>query len=339
MIEVKDLSRHFGPIRAVDEVSFQIMPGEIVGFLGPNGAGKTTTLRMIVGFLQPTAGQITINNKDINEDPLGTSRLIGYLPEQNPLYDEMIVYDYLKYVSDLRKMPPDQFSARLDFVVNKCGLQRVMAQTVGTLSKGYRQRVGLAQAIIHDPEILILDEPTSGLDPNQILEIRDLIRELGAEKTVILSSHIMQEVQALCDSIIIINQGRIVANDTKENLSLGFAGSTRLILELEAENPDLNDLYEQLPDLKQIESTFQDGITTITLESSGDYDLKREVAKFLSKSGLLVLSMYLKQHSLEEIFHGLTMRDIKEPEIAAEVEEASAENLETSEGEEDEHHA
>jgi ABC-2 type transport system ATP-binding protein len=339
MIEIKDLCRHFGPIRAVDEVSFQIMPGEIVGFLGPNGAGKTTTLRMIVGFLQPTAGQITINNKDINEDPLGTSRLIGYLPEQNPLYDEMIVFDYLKYVSDLRKMPQGMFSERLSFVVSKCGLQKVMAQTVGTLSKGYRQRVGLAQAIIHDPDILILDEPTSGLDPNQILEIRDLIRELGAEKTVILSSHIMQEVQALCDRIIIINQGRIVANDTKENLSLGFAGGTRLILELEAENPDLTDLFELYPDMRLVQSSFHDGITSITLESSGDYDLKREVAKFLSKSGLLVLSMYLKQHSLEEIFHGLTRQDVTEPEIATDAEDTSIENPEDPEGEDDEHHA
>ncbi len=307
MIEIKELSRHFGQIRAVDKISFRIMPGEIVGFLGPNGAGKTTTMRMMVGYLQPSEGLITINDKDINDDPIETSKLIGYLPEHNPLYDEMIVYDYLKYIAELRKMGESLFETRLSFVVEKCGLQSVMAQSIGTLSKGYRQRVGLAQAIIHNPQIMILDEPTSGLDPNQILEIRELIRELGAEKTVILSSHIMQEVQALCDRVIIINQGKIVADDTKENLSQSFASQARLIVELEAEDPDLSELFELYPGVTLVSSTYHEGVSTLTFESSIAYDLKREIAKYLSKSGFLVLSIYLRQHSLEEIFHGLTM--------------------------------
>ncbi|HQM03942.1 MAG TPA: ATP-binding cassette domain-containing protein, partial [Candidatus Cloacimonas sp.] len=247
MIKIDKLSRNFGEIKAVDEISFCIQDKEIVGFLGPNGAGKTTTLRMIVGYLQPGSGNIEIDGESIFTDPLKASRQIGYLPEQNPLYEEMTVVELLAYFAALRKLKRDYFRERLNFVVKKCGLKEVLNQRIGTLSKGYRQRTGLAQAILHDPKILILDEPTSGLDPNQIIEIRELIRELGKEKMVLLSSHIMQEVQALCDRVVIINKGKIIVDDTIENLPHYLNRSTMLILEVQGENIDFSDFTTKYP--------------------------------------------------------------------------------------------
>jgi len=247
MIKIDKLSRNFGDIKAVDEISFCIQDKEIVGFLGPNGAGKTTTLRMIVGYLQPASGNIEIDGESIFTDPLKACRQIGYLPEQNPLYDEMTVVELLAYFAALRKLKRDYFRERLNFVVKNCGLKEVLNQRIGTLSKGYRQRTGLAQAILHDPKILLLDEPTSGLDPNQIIEIRELIRELGKEKMVLLSSHIMQEVQALCDRVVIINKGKIIVDDTIENLPNYLNRSTMLILEVQGENIDFSDFTAKYP--------------------------------------------------------------------------------------------
>ena len=247
MIKIDKLSRNFGDIKAVDEISFCIQDKEIVGFLGPNGAGKTTTLRMIVGYLQPASGNIEIDGESIFTDPLKACRQIGYLPEQNPLYDEMTVVELLAYFAALRKLKRDYFRERLNFVVKKCGIKEVLNQRIGTLSKGYRQRTGLAQAILHDPKILLLDEPTSGLDPNQIIEIRELIRELGKEKMVLLSSHIMQEVQALCDRVVIINKGKIIVDDTIENLPNYLNRSTMLILEVQGENIDFSDFTAKYP--------------------------------------------------------------------------------------------
>ncbi|MCK9610673.1 MAG: ATP-binding cassette domain-containing protein [Candidatus Cloacimonas sp.] len=247
MIKIDKLSRNFGDIKAVDEISFCIQDKEIVGFLGPNGAGKTTTLRMIVGYLQPASGNIEIDGESIFTDPLKACRQIGYLPEQNPLYDEMTVVELLAYFAALRKLKRDYFRERLNFVEKNCGLKEVLNQRIGTLSKGYRQRTGLAQAILHDPKILLLDEPTSGLDPNQIIEIRELIRELGKEKMVLLSSHIMQEVQALCDRVVIINKGKIIVDDTIENLPNYLNRSTMLILEVQGENIDFSDFTAKYP--------------------------------------------------------------------------------------------
>jgi len=261
---------------------------------------------MMVGYLQPDSGAIEIDGKSIYANPLDTSRRIGYLPESNPLYEDMLVYDYLEFVSELRALTGADFQKRLHMVVEKCGLKTVLAQQIGTLSKGYRQRVGLAQAIIHDPELLILDEPTSGLDPNQILEIRELIRELGTEKTVILSSHIMQEVQALCDRVIIINKGKIVADDTTENLSFQFGDRSRLVVELDSPDPDFSMLLAQYDSIRLISSVVNNGTTTIEFEAANDIDLKREVAIFMSKNGMIVSGMYVKKHSLEEIFYSLT---------------------------------
>jgi ABC-2 type transport system ATP-binding protein len=309
MIEVSHLTRRFDTILAVNDIAFSIKEGEIVGFLGPNGAGKTTTLRMLVGYLQPSSGMITINEKDINADPLGIARQIGYLPEHSPLYDDMTVYDYLQFIGEIRHLSKDEFDTRLEFVINKCGLRDVIGQQIQTLSKGYRQRTGLAQAIMHDPKVLILDEPTSGLDPNQILEIRDLIRELGTEKTVILSSHIMQEVQAVCDRIIIINKGKIIADEKKEDLGKYIRHQTYLAVELEAEAPDFTPWLETHPSASLEELTRVGEHYKVLIAYPSDQDLQRDFSQYVNSQKWLILSLYKQQHSLEEIFHTLTTDD------------------------------
>ncbi len=306
MIEIKNLSRHFGALKAVDEISFNISSGTITGFLGPNGAGKTTAMRMMVGYLQPSSGSILLDGKSIFADPIATSTKIGYLPEQNPLYDEMTTQEILRYIADLRKMPAALFAQRLDYVVKNCGLHDVLAQKVGTLSKGYRQRVGLAMAILHDPEILILDEPTSGLDPNQIIEIRELIRNLGTEKTVLLSSHIMQEVQALCDRVLIINKGKIIVDDEIGKLNSYFQDYQVLHLEIEAENADFSEFLEYHPELEIISQTQESEYLKMQMRVPAELDIKYDLARFIAENGWLVVSLYTQQKSLEEIFHNLT---------------------------------
>lgn len=312
MIEVDHLTRRFDLITAVDDIAFSIREGEIVGFLGPNGAGKTTTLRMLVGYLQPSAGTIRIMEKDINSDPIGIARNIGYLPEQSPLYDDMTVYDYLKFIAEIRHLDSGTFERRLDYTIEKCGLREVIGQQIQTLSKGYRQRTGLAQAILHDPKVLILDEPTSGLDPNQILEIRELIRELGKAKTVILSSHIMQEVQAVCDRVIIINKGRIIADELKENLGKQLETETLLTLELEADEPDFSTWLAAHPGVKLTTQIQKEKHWHLEFTSSGEADLQRDLSQYIASRQWLILGMYKQQHSLEEIFHLLTT-DTAEP--------------------------
>jgi len=315
MISIKQLSRTFGTIKAVDEISFNVNDSEILGFLGPNGAGKTTTLRMLVGYLQPSSGYIELDGKDIFADPLAASRQIGYLPEQNPLYDEMTVNEALHYLAALRQLSKPFFKERRQFVVQNCGLQEVLHQKIGTLSKGYRQRVGLAQAILHDPRILILDEPTSGLDPNQIIEIRELIRSLGQEKMVILSSHIMQEVQALCDRVVIINKGRIIVDDRKDALPGYLQSSTRLQVELEGDNIDLNEFIDEHPGLEIVKSEVMDNRHRLDLSAASAGDIRADLARFASSKGWLILEMHQQTQSLEDIFHQLTGEH--EPEDSA----------------------
>ncbi|MDY0325751.1 MAG: ATP-binding cassette domain-containing protein [Candidatus Cloacimonadaceae bacterium] len=318
MIEIKNLSRHFGALKAVDEISFSVGSGTITGFLGPNGAGKTTAMRMMVGYLQPSSGSILLDGKSIFADPIATSARIGYLPEHNPLYDEMITQEILRYIADLRKMPAARFTQRLKYVVENCGLQDVLYQRVGTLSKGYRQRVGLAMAILHDPEILILDEPTSGLDPNQILEIRELIRSLGTQKTVLLSSHIMQEVQALCDRVLIINKGKIIVDDEIGKLNSYFKDYQVLHLELEAENPDFSEFLEYHPELEILSQAQEGEYFKLQIRVPAELDIKYDLARFISENGWLIVSLYAQQKSLEEIFHNLTKEGRAEPEQALE---------------------
>lgn len=306
MIEVTHLTRHFDLITAVDDIAFTINEGEIVGFLGPNGAGKTTTLRMLVGYLQPSSGTIKIMDKDINSDPVWIARQIGYLPEQSPLYEDMTVYEYLKFIAEIRHLSREVFAERLDYVISKCGLRDVIGQTIQTLSKGYRQRTGLAQAIIHDPKVLILDEPTSGLDPNQIMEIRELITELGKAKTVILSSHIMQEVQAVCDRVIIINKGKIVADELKEELGKNISEQTILTIEIEADNPDFKEWLQAHPEVSMKESSNTGTHWKLEFSYPGHLDLQRDLSQYITAQQWLIMGMYKQQHSLEEIFHFLT---------------------------------
>lgn len=306
MIEIQNLSRSFGNIRAVDKINFSVSPGNITGFLGPNGAGKTTTLRMMVGYLQPSAGEILLDGNSIFESPLQASAKIGYLPEHNPLYDEMIVLEALQYVAELRGMSKRDYQLRKEFVVENCGLQEVRYQKIGTLSKGYRQRVGLAQAILHDPEILILDEPTSGLDPNQIIEIRELIRGLGRQKTVILSSHILQEVQALCDRVLIIHKGKIIVDDNIQELDSYLAEYHLLHLELEGQDIDLSEFIDYYPEVQVLDQVKENGHYRLKLKVNSTLDIKHDLARFIAENAWVVLSLYTERKSLEEIFHKLT---------------------------------
>lgn len=312
MIEIRNLSRSFGEIKAVDNISFAVNTGEIAGFLGPNGAGKTTTMRMMVGFLQPQSGQIELDGKSVFSDPLAASARIGYLPEQNPLYDEMTVREFLRYIGELRRIKESELPDRLDFVREKCALDKVWRQPIKTLSKGFRQRTGLAQAILHDPDVLILDEPTGGLDPNQILEIRELIRELGKAKTVLLSSHILQEVQALCSRVVIINAGRILVDDQMENLDSYIAGQNRVVLEVEPAAADFSPWLEQFPTV-QLDSRQEKGSAAmLEFLAPPELDIRKDLSSFVVAQGWQLLSIYQEKQSLERIFHELTSTAVEE---------------------------
>ena len=314
MIAIKNLSRSFGPIKAVDNASFAAEAGEIVGFLGPNGAGKTTTMRMMVGYLRPDSGQIELDGRSVFEDPLSASARIGYLPERNPLYPEMAVGEFLRYMGELRRMQEAGLARRMEFVREACGLDTVWKQRISTLSKGFQQRAGLAQAILHDPEVLILDEPTSGLDPNQIMEIRELIRELGEAKTVLLSSHIMQEVQALCSRVVIINKGQVIVDDRIENLSSHITGCHKVVLEVEAEEPDFRTWLEQHPDVS-LELQAQNGpVCLLRFIAPAGKDIRKELSAYVSAQGWQIVSIYQEIQNLESIFHELTAQEEGIPE-------------------------
>lgn len=314
MIEVKDLSRRFGQIQAVDRVSFEVESGNITGFLGPNGAGKTTTLRMMVGFLQPDKGDILINGQSIFEDPIRANAQIGYLPEHNPLYDEMYVIEALKYVASLRGLSDSFYKERKDFVVSNCGLSEVKYQKISTLSKGYRQRLGLAQALLHDPQILILDEPTSGLDPNQIVEIRELIRSLGKAKTLIFSSHILQEVQALCDRVLIINKGQIIVDSDIHSLNQHLGDQQVLELELYGTNICLDEFIKQYPQLHILAHSLSELSGSFSLRVPAEMDIRLDLARFIAENGWQILAMHSKQKTLEESFQILTRAKLDTPE-------------------------
>ncbi|MDX2175984.1 MAG: ATP-binding cassette domain-containing protein [Candidatus Sumerlaeia bacterium] len=247
MIDVSNLTKLYGSTRAVDGISFQIDKGEVVGFLGPNGAGKSTTMKVLTCFIAPDGGTVKVAGHDVVDDSIGVRRSLGYLPENTPLYEEMGVVEFLRFVAGVRGVPSSKRKERLDHVIRSCGLAGVVAKTIGQLSRGYRQRVGLAQALIHDPDILILDEPTSALDPAQIVEIRDLIREIGKTKTVLLSTHIMQEVAATCSRAIIISRGKIVASGTPEELTGQRKGERRVRAEFRAEPKEVEAAARALP--------------------------------------------------------------------------------------------
>jgi len=306
MIRLQNLTKDYGSVRAVDHVNFEINEGEILGFLGPNGAGKTTTLRMITCFLSPTSGNIEVENMNINNKQLEIKRLIGYLPEHNPLYIDMTVFDYLKFISDIREI--SNFRTRMKEVIEQCGLKGVVHKPINTLSKGYKQRVGIAQAILHDPKILILDEPTSGLDPNQIVEIRELIKELGKEKTLIISSHILQEVQAVCSRIIIINEGKIVADGSTEELQSAFQNKTKLILELIAPENEISEVSDNIQETSILSvSPLNETTFKVEIEYDSANDKRAEIFDYIKSKEWTLLEMHRENISLEAVFRNLTI--------------------------------
>ena len=300
MVEVKNLTKYYGNVLAVDNVSFKIEKGEVIGFLGPNGAGKTTTLRIITGFIPRTSGEVYVNGIPVSEENPETKQFIGYLPEDNPLYENLLAKEYLGFVADVRGV--ENKKERIDYVAEKCGITDVLNRFIGELSKGYRQRVGLAAALLHDPEVLILDEPTSGLDPNQVVEIRNLIRELEKDKTVIISTHILQEVEALSTRVIIIHRGRIVADDRIENLSGMVEGKELLSVKIKKSKKDPLKVFSDLGNVGIIKEDAQE--IELSIESAGD--IREEVFKQCVDNGMVLLEMSRRKRSLEEIFRELT---------------------------------
>ena len=311
MINVKNLSKKYGPVKAVKSIDFDINDGEIVGFLGPNGAGKSTTLKMLTGYLAPTSGSVTINNMDILEEELEIQKSIGYLPELNPIYPEMIVYDYLQFIGSIRNIKGKQFSQALGRVIEQCGLKGVLHRHIGNCSKGYKQRIGLAASMIHDPKILILDEPVTGLDPNQIVEIRELIKGLGREKLVLISSHILQEIQATVDRIIIINNGKIVADGTSEDLISNSQGSTTLSMELvNATKESLEEMKAVVPSVNL--KSFSEGkdSSIAKLEYPLENDPRKDIFTYGVEKGWIILEMATTKSNLEDIFRKLTVSEV-----------------------------
>jgi ABC-2 type transport system ATP-binding protein len=298
-IKIEGLTKVYGDQKALDDVSFSVETGRIVGFIGPNGAGKTTTMRILTGSIPPTEGSAWIEGMNVSEQSLEIRKIIGYLPENNPLYEDMFAREYLNYVAGIYKIKNKK--QRVDEIIEMTGLQKEINKKISALSKGYKQRIGLAQAIIHDPRVLILDEPTSGLDPNQIVEIRELINRLGKEKTVILSTHIMQEVEAICDRVLIINNGKLVADDKAEALSDKSSDVRTVIVEFDA-----NVKPGDLKTIKAVTKAIRLGDNKYLVQSKSDKDIRPLIFQYAVKNKLTVLSMNLKNKSLEEVFQELT---------------------------------
>lgn len=307
-IQVKELTKIYGEQKAIDQISFEIKTGEIVGFVGPNGAGKSTTMKILTGFIPPSSGKAKINDLDLIENSLEIRKHIGYLPENNPLYLDMYVKEYLEFVAGIYKLgkktclPAGTAKSRIEEIIAQTGLTIEQKKKIGALSKGYRQRAGLAQALIHDPDILILDEPTSGLDPNQIVEIRNLISQVGKEKTVLLSTHIMQEVEAICDRIIIINKGKIVADDSIEAI---FSHTKDQLITIVVEF-DKEVSQKQLEEIERVDKVAKINEKNWLIQSSSTEDIRPKIFNFAVQNNFAVLSMQKKEKSLEEVFQELT---------------------------------
>lgn len=296
-IEVKNLYKYYGEQAAVKDVSFTVNSGEIVGFLGPNGAGKSTTMKIITGFIPSSEGEVKVCGMPVDVDSLETRKKIGYLPEHNPLYLDMYVKEYLEFVGNIYKIK--NVRQRVEEMIKAVGLEVEQGKKIGMLSKGYRQRVGLAAAIIHDPEVLILDEPTSGLDPNQLVEIRDLIKSIGKKKTVMLSTHIMQEVEAICDRVVIINKGEIVADNKASELQKRTAIQTVYV---EFEDQITKSQLQKVPHVRKVEQVKNGWL----LETVEEVDLRRVISKHASENNWLTLTLKIEEKSLEEVFKELT---------------------------------
>jgi ABC-2 type transport system ATP-binding protein len=313
MIQIDGLLKRYGSTEALRGLSFEVPRGQVVGFLGPNGAGKSTTMRILAGYVTATAGTARVAGIDVSAEPVRARKHIGYLPENNPLYEDMMVLDFLRFIADARGVSADQRAARIRSAVGRCGLTQVVGKDISQLSKGYKQRVGLAQAILHEPDLLILDEPTSGLDPNQIVEIRNLIRELGQEKTVILSTHILSEVQSTCSRVLIINDGRLVADDAPERLAAGADGgglievvlASRLGNALESET--VRALLAAVPGVALVTAPPSEAAQTLAFKLRfGLEDPRRALFDAVVKHDLVLLELHLAQASLEDTFRKLT---------------------------------
>ncbi len=311
MISVRNLIKYYGSTLAVDNVSFEVEKGTVVGFLGPNGAGKSTTVRIITCYLSPSSGTALVDNHDVQTDSLEVRKKIGYLPENAPLYHDMNVIDYLEFMQNMRRGKSGANGAHIKTAVERCGLADVLHKSIGELSKGYRQRVGLAQALVHDPEILILDEPTVGLDPNQIIEIRDLIRELGRDKTIILCSHILPEVEATCNRVLIINEGKIVADGAPSELQASFEGRGKIQLLIKNNFDSFMDKIERLDEVEKVISAgnTEGAHLRLTVETEKSRDLREEIFRLCVENQTVLLEMKREETSLEDVFRRLTGRE------------------------------
>jgi len=313
MIEVRHITKRYGALQALDDVSFTAKNGEVLGLLGPNGAGKTTTMRIISSFLAPTEGSVMISGVNVQDNPLEARKKIGYLPEGNPLYKEMSVYESLKFISALRGISKGDVNKAIREVVVLCGLEHRLGDLIGELSKGYQQRLGLAQAILHKPDVLILDEPTSGLDPNQVQEIRSLIREIGKEKTVLFSSHIMQEVEAVCSSLVILNKGKIVAQGSLADIKQAFTSKVECRVGLKIPSRDTMSLVlleiEKLKGVLSVSPLPQDQgyLRFCVIAKEDSYDPREDIFKLAVRKDWIVMELALVKESLEQIFQKLTL--------------------------------
>jgi len=310
MIHIENLVKAYGPVVAVDGISFDVRKGEVVGFLGPNGAGKTTTMKVLTGFLAPTAGLVEVAGMNIEEQSLAVRRLIGYLPESNPLYEDLEVVEYLTFLSRLRRIPAADIRPRIKRVVDVCGLGAVIGKDIGALSKGFKQRLGFAQSIIHDPQILVLDEPTSGLDPNQAQDIRSLIRELRREKTVLLSTHILSEVEVNCDSVLIINRGKIAASGTPDELRGMVSGQATVRVTYKEGGPGIDGL-QSLPGVARASeaSSGEPGCRAYEINPESGADPREAIFRQAAERGWVMLELQRQSVNLETIFQRLTDHD------------------------------
>jgi ABC-2 type transport system ATP-binding protein len=321
VIEVQHLTKRYGPVTAVDDVSFRVERGEILGFLGPNGAGKTTTMRILTGYMPPTEGKAIVAGFDVFDQPIEAKRRTGYLPETPPLYPDMSVLEYLQFVAKIKGVPSGERRQRIQQVMARTRIDDMASRLTGRLSKGYKQRVGLAQALIHNPDVLILDEPTAGLDPKQIIETRELIKELAGDHTIILSTHILPEVAQTCQRIVIINKGRVVAVDTPDNLTARLRGSSTMYVEVDASGADAAASLARVPGVTRVvEADRRDGHVAFEIDSERGRDVRRDLARAVVASGWGLLEMRPMRMSLEDVFLSLTTEESATPPAAAEVE-------------------
>jgi len=307
MIEITNLTKMYGPVTAVDDISLSIGAGQIMGLLGPNGAGKSTTIKVLCSYIQATRGTITVKGHNVETEPLEVKKLIGYLPESAPLYGDMMVFDYLAYVAEIREV--QDVGKRIRELANLCGLRTVMHKNINELSKGFKQRVGLAHAMMSNPEILLLDEPTSGLDPNQIIEIREIIKEIGSQKTIILSSHILSEIEATCNRVVIINKGKIAADGTTAQLKRDSGGES--IINLEISGADFNTAKAALSQVTAVKEINQvqckeSGLTGLAMVTGSAEDVRPEVYRIIKNSDWNLFTMQKESRSLENVFQLLT---------------------------------